>query len=89
MSSSKKISVGFQVVDTRTGAALSSVFQARAPARAAAARLYADGIPSGVRHLEEYVDARATFSEIATTRADALKRAEAAVDRRDRTRSRR
>jgi hypothetical protein len=43
-------------VNTQTGEAMSEVFKKREPAREIASRLYKEqGLPVGVRHLEEYV----------------------------------
>ena len=72
MSRSKKISLGFQVVDTRTGEPLSVVFARRDPARTEANVLYRAGRSCGVRHLEDYVAADASKEEIAALRSAAL-----------------
>jgi hypothetical protein len=72
VSRSKKISIGFQVVDVRTNEALSPVFAKREPARAAANECYRAGRNCGVRHLEEYVAADASKEEIAARRSAAL-----------------
>lgn len=69
MSRSRKVSLGFQVVDVRTGEALSPVFDKRAPARVEAARLYEAGKNCGVRHLEDYAAADANKDEVARMRA--------------------
>jgi hypothetical protein len=55
MARSRKISLGFQVVDTKSGVALSEVFKRREPARVIAKILYEQGISTGVRHLEDYI----------------------------------
>lgn len=54
---SKKIKLGFVVVDTRTGEHLSAIFKQRAPARAIAKALYEGNACStvGVHTLEAYV----------------------------------
>ena len=53
---SKKLSLGFQVVNTKTGEALSPIFDKREPARVIASTLYKEaGIPTGVRHLQDYI----------------------------------
>jgi hypothetical protein len=72
VSRSKKISIGFQVVDTRTDEALSPVFARRDLARAAAKVCYEAGRNCGVRHLEEYVAADASKEEVAALRSAAL-----------------
>jgi hypothetical protein len=72
MSRSKKISIGFQVVDVRTDEAPSPIFARREPARAAANEAYRAGRNCGVRHLEEYVAADASKEEIAARRSAAL-----------------
>ena len=69
MSRSKKISLGFQVVDIKTDEPLSPVFAKREPAREAAKVCYAAGRNCGVRHLEEYVAADASKDEIAALRS--------------------
>ncbi len=72
MSRSKKISLGFVVVNVKTGEKLSKVFDRRAPAKEIAANLYKlDGTLTGVRHLEEYVAVDASPETIATLRAGA------------------
>jgi hypothetical protein len=73
VSRSKKISLGFQVVDTRTSAALSEVFDRRGPAREVAVMLTkTDPTRSvGVRHLEDYVAADASREDVAALRAAA------------------
>jgi hypothetical protein len=73
MSRSKKINLGFQVVDVRTGAIRSEVFDRRAPARAIAVKITREEPSSfvGVRTLEDYVAADATKEEIAARRAAA------------------
>ena len=56
MSRSKKISLGFQVVNTKTGEALCPIFDTRKLAKEIASKLYNElGILTGVRHLEEYI----------------------------------
>lgn len=53
---SKKIKLGFVVVDTRSGEQLSAIFKQRAPARAIAKALYeADARNVGVQTLEAHV----------------------------------
>lgn len=66
MSRSKLISLGFQVVNTRTGEKLSPVFARREPARVLCAALYAadPSLTCGVRQLEEYVAAETTKRDI-------------------------
>lgn len=55
---SRKVSLGFQVVDTKTGEVLSEIFARREPAREIAGRLYREkGLSTGVRHLEDYIAA--------------------------------
>jgi hypothetical protein len=71
MSRSKKISLGFVVVDLKTGEKLSPVFARRAPAREIAVGLYKLGTVSGVQQLVDYVAADASAEEIATLRAEA------------------
>jgi hypothetical protein len=73
VSRSKKISLGFQVVDTRSGEALSEVFDKRGPAREVASAIYkSDPMRStGVRHLEDYVAADASKEDVAALRAAA------------------
>jgi hypothetical protein len=57
---SKKISLGFRVINTRTGELLSEIFSRRNPAREIAAALYREqGIPTGVEQVTDYVDAEA------------------------------
>lgn len=51
---SRKRSKGFRVVNTRTGAVLSETFPRRAPARAIATKLYAEGVPTGVQQVTDY-----------------------------------
>ena len=70
MSRSKRISLGFQVVDTRSGEALSRVFARREPARTIAKEFYArePARSIGVRQLQEYVAADASKEEIALMR---------------------
>jgi hypothetical protein len=57
MARSRKISLGFQVVNTRTGEAYSEVFARREPAREIARAMYArdPSVPIGIRHLEDYI----------------------------------
>ena len=54
---SKKIPLGFQVVNTRTDEALSGVFTRREPARERAAEIYREHPEKhpGIRKLEAYV----------------------------------
>lgn len=52
---SKKIPLGFRVIDTRSGEPLSIVFSRREPARNAAKEFYTQGKNSGVETLEAYV----------------------------------
>jgi len=54
---SKKVRLGFVVVNTRTGEELSDRFRRRASARKISESLAAEGIPSGVRTLTETVPA--------------------------------
>jgi len=63
MARSKKISLGFRVVNIQTREALSPIFAKRAPAREIAARLYREhGTLTGVEQITEYVDA-AVYAE--------------------------
>lgn len=56
MSGSKKVRLGFRVVNVKTGEVLSEIFKKRAPAREIAARLYKEtGVLTGVQTVEEYV----------------------------------
>ena len=58
MARSKKISLGFRVVNTRTGISLSPIFTRREPARDIAKRLWEiEGIPVGVQKVEAHVPA--------------------------------
>jgi len=52
---SKKIPLGFQVVNTRTGEPLSEIFSRREPCREIAKALGDRGVPSGVQKIEAYV----------------------------------
>jgi hypothetical protein len=53
---SKKINLGFVVIDTKTGEHLSAIFKRREPAREIAKSLHASGINNvGVHTLEAYV----------------------------------
>lgn len=53
---SKKISLGFQVFDPRTGEALSEVFDTRAKPKAIAEKLAKElGRAIGVKHLESHI----------------------------------
>lgn len=54
---SKKIPLGFQAVNIRTGAPLSEIFPKREPARAAVKVLLSQGLNAGVQTLEAYVPA--------------------------------
>jgi hypothetical protein len=54
-SRSKKITLGYQAVDIRTGKPLSDIFSKREPARAAVKILLSQGLNAGVQTVEAYV----------------------------------
>jgi hypothetical protein len=54
-SRSKKITLGYQAVDIRTGKPLSEIFSKREPARAVVKVLLSQGLNAGVRNVEAYV----------------------------------
>jgi len=75
MSRSKKISIGFQVVNTHSGSPLSMIYAKREAARDAASRAWntsGQTLPVGVRHVEEYVAADTSKEAIAKLRSDAF-----------------